>query len=235
MFASRDEWASFTAQSIARSADPLLAIDVGGYAAGGRAVLFAPPGGDRRLTLKIAAHEGWHQYVQRRFRDRPPTWVDEMTGVLAEGFVERDGRYAFVPEANPDRRDHFLALHARGGLRPLAELVSADPTTLLAEDPPSAIDYYAQLWSLGLFLRSDERLHAGVQRLLKDAAYGRLARRFVAVAADELGVATIAYFTQTSMPDLQQRYSAFADALAASAASGLSSLDASSASGGTPR
>ncbi len=51
LFANREQWARFTRATIDASAHPLLAIEIGGYAAGGRAVLFALPPGFEHLTL----------------------------------------------------------------------------------------------------------------------------------------------------------------------------------------
>lgn len=214
LFADREEWAQFTRQTIDASAYPLLAIEIGGYAAGGRAVLFALPPKFDRLTLKIAAHEGWHQYVQRSFREPLPTWVDEMVAVLAEGFyVDESGRFRFEPLLNPERFSQLAMVLETSRWRPLREILSGDPTRLLSSEPHRAVEYYAQLWALGLYLAVDPNRWEGVQRVLRDAAAGRLARTLGSPSPEAFGTMTFARYITHDIDAAEAGYLAFARAL----------------------
>jgi len=229
LFANREQWARFTRATIDPSAHPLLAIEVGGYAAGGRAVLFALPPAFDRLTLKIAAHEGWHQYVQRTFKEPLPTWADEMIAVLAEGFVENgQGRYRFEPLLNPERLSQLRDLIDGDRWRPLDELLSGDPTQLLGSEPARAVDYYAQLWVLGLYMAVDQTRWMGVQRLLRDAAQGRLRRELGRPDEEGVGVSAFRRYVSTDARRTDEHYRAFANALVDEASAAI-------ASGSTPR
>lgn len=229
MFADRDEWAGFTRATIDDSAHPLLAIEVGGYASGGRAFLFAlePPRND--LTLKIAAHEGWHQYVQRSFRDPLPTWADEMIAVMAEGFVVNDaGKYVFEPLANPERWSQLRAIAQADRWQPLEDLLTGNPTDLLGESPMRAVDYYAQLWALGLYMATDQNRWTGIERLLRDAAYGRLLRELGRPEGARLGPLAFRRYVSSNIHAFDADYRAFASAL-------VDESSANSRSGSTPR
>lgn len=214
LFADRDEWAQFTRQTVDASAHPLLAIEVGGYAAGGRAVLFALPSQHDRLTLKIAAHEGWHQYVQRSFREPLPTWADELVAVLAEGFfVDEEGRYRFEPLLNPERLEQLETVLEAGRWRPLREVLASDPTRLLGSEPHRAVEYYAQLWALGLYLAVEPGRWEGVQRLLRDAAAGRLGQALGRPGPTDLGPVAFTRYITTDLDAADAGYRAFATAL----------------------
>jgi len=229
LFASREEWAQFTRATTDESAHPLLAIEVGGYSAGGRAVLFALPPNYDRLTLKIAAHEGWHQYVQRSFREALPTWADEMMAVMAEGFVvDADGSYRFEPLLNPERLSQLTALHQADRWRPLEELLTGDPTELLGSEPSLAVDYYAQLWALGIFLAVDQQDWSGIERLLRDAARGRMQRELGRPSRDDLGRVVFKRYVASDLEKFDAGYRAFAIAL-------VEEASASGRSGSTPR
>jgi hypothetical protein len=229
LFADREEWAQFTRATIDQSAHPLLAIEVGGYSAGGRAVLFALPPDYDRLTLKIAAHEGWHQYVQRSFREALPTWTDEMVAVLAEGFlVDADGSYRFEPLLNPERLSQLAAVLDTGRWRTLEELLGGDPTVLLGSDPTRAVDYYAQLWVLGIFLAVDEQGWSGIERLLRDAARGRMQRELGRPSAGDLGRVSFRRYVASDLAKFEGGYRAFATAL-------VEEASAETRSGSTPK
>lgn len=229
LFADREEWAQFTRATVDESAHPLLAIEVGGYSAGGRAVLFALPPTYDRLTLKIAAHEGWHQYVQRSFREALPTWADEMIAVMVEGFVvDADGSYRFEPLLNPERLSQLTAVLDAGRWSPLDELLGGDPTELLGSEPTRAVDYYAQLWVLGIYLAVDTHGWSGIERLLRDAARGRMQREVGRPHANDLGRVAFKRYVASDLARFDEGYRTFAIAL-------VEEASADARSGSTPR
>jgi hypothetical protein len=173
---SRDEWERLTRQVMGEQAPPYLRIQRGGFASGGRALLWSI---GRRATFAITAHEGWHQYTQRTFREQLPAWAEEGIAVYMEGFTPDDpdpARPRPSPWANLERFDRLRAAAAAHELIPLAELLAVTPDALLAAPPQHALTCYAQLWALLLHLREDPRTAAALSRLLQDAAAGRTAR-----------------------------------------------------------
>jgi hypothetical protein len=175
---SRDQWARLTKDLMGDQADVYLQIDRGGFAAGGRALLWSI---GPRDTLAIAAHEGWHQYTQRAFREALPIWLEESIATYMEGFIadpSRDGsgEVVFSGWANPERFDRLQSAVAARQLLRLDELLAAAPQQLIRGSDDRTLTYYAQVWALAHFLREGEdgKYAPALSRLLTDAAYGRL-------------------------------------------------------------
>lgn len=201
VLATRSQWIALAYSLMGSRAEPFLSIRAGGFASGGRALLFDL---GTRATLSVAAHEGWHQYTQRTFRDPLPIWLEEGIATYMEGYrwdPDRPDRPLFRPWANTERYDHLRRMHAEGRLTPLSRLLIDRPQDLLSpytSDP--ALDYYAQVWALVHFLREGEhgRHRAALERLLRDAAHGRFART---IAADQGAAASRRLLTRRTGPD----------------------------------
>jgi hypothetical protein len=153
-----------------------LRIERGGFASGGRALLWTI---GTRDTLAIAAHEGWHQYTQRTFRHELPAWLEEGIAVYMEGFVPDPAdpsRLLFIAWANQERFGQLVRASQHGELIPLERLLRDSPQDLMAQSTEGTLTYYAQLWALLLFLREGEGgiYSAGLTRAVGDAAAGRL-------------------------------------------------------------
>src|SRR5262249_15846217 len=74
VMAARRPGMLLTTQRMGDRAGMFLRIQRGGFASGGVGYFWdiGP-----RDTLAIAAHEGWHQYTQRTFRQPLPVWLEE--------------------------------------------------------------------------------------------------------------------------------------------------------------
>jgi len=177
---NRSQWQAITRQLTGQQSPDYLRIQRGGFAMRGVGVFF-----DLGLydTLAIAAHEGWHQYTQRAFRDPMPVWLDEGLASFMEGHRWYGSDVVFRPWANLERFDQLRADAAGGTLLTLEELLATAPTEQLTMANGSPLTYYAQVWALIHFLNEGD---GGVHRealveMLEDAASGRMRRR-VAIA-----------------------------------------------------
>lgn len=176
LMGDRDQWERLTRQVMGPEAATYLRIQRGGFASGGRALLWTIGEHD---TLAIAAHEGWHQYTQRTFREPLPVWLEEGIAAYMEGFV-RDpadpSRPIFLGWANAERFDQLCRVVERGGLIPLERLIAQNPEDLINASTEGTLTYYAQLWALTHFLREGEegKYRARLQALIADAAAGRM-------------------------------------------------------------
>lgn len=175
LFAHRWQWERQARELLGDAAQPYLWIRRGGFAVGGRALLYSL---GTRDTFFIAAHEGWHQYTQRVFRLALPAWVEEGAAAYMEGHRWDPARPAlprFLPWANPDRFDQLRTAAATGRLLPLPQLLQTSPEQLLAESNDAPLTYYAQLWALMHFLQhgADARYRRDLHRLLAEFADGR--------------------------------------------------------------
>ncbi len=176
LMADREQWSVLTSEVMGDSAAPYLKIQRGGFSSGGRAILFTIGARD---TLAIAAHEGWHQYTQRTFREELPVWLEEGIAVFMEGSVPdpvNPGVPAFAPWANAERYEQLVSAAQGWQLLSLERLLDTHPHTLLTGGTDSALMYYAQAWALVHFLNEGEggKYRPGLSRVLADAAAGRL-------------------------------------------------------------
>jgi uncharacterized protein DUF1570 len=172
---NRTQWVHLTQMLVPARADDYLRIERGGFAVNGIGVYF-----DLGLydTHAIAAHEGWHQYVQRSFVDPIPVWLNEGIAAYMEGFRWAGDVPVFRPWANVERFDQLRNAQATGSLMHLRELLNTTPQQLGKDGGLRALTYYAQVWALVHFLHEGENgQHLPILRqLLQDAASGNLLR-----------------------------------------------------------
>lgn len=164
---NRPQWARLTQRLLGERAAPFLRIRRGGFATRGIGVYYDLGPFD---TLAIAAHEGWHQYTQRVFRDRLPTWLEEGLATYMEGHRWKGSTPVFLPWANLERFDHLRVAQSAGTIEPLATFILGRGAANAGED--SGLDFYAQAWALAHFVASERR--AGLTRMLDDAVRGRI-------------------------------------------------------------
>jgi hypothetical protein len=175
---SRADWALLTRQMTGNQADLFLRIPRGGFAFGGKSLLFDIGAHD---TNCIVSHEGWHQYTQRAFKRPLPVWLEEGIATYMEGHrFDGKGSPQFLPWLNTERFDQLRRAQAQGRLMSLPALLDSAPQSLLAGAGGSAnpnadaLVYYAQVWALTHFLDEGAggRYHAPLATLLRDAASG---------------------------------------------------------------
>ena len=175
LFSDRHQWRAKTRQMLPEQAKTFLTLGRGGLTTRGVSVLYdIGPRGTFRDTFAIAAHEGWHQYTQRVFKQHLPIWLEEGIATYMEGY--REGTESLQPWDNPERlRTLRRAVHG-DRLIPLDELLSRSPQSFLDEGKDELLTYYAHVWALTHFLIEGEggRYRGHLTRLLLDACHGRL-------------------------------------------------------------
>lgn len=173
LMASRDEWAAVTKAVMGPgSSEIALQIEAGGYCYEGVCVFWAMHG---LGTLSTASHEGLHQFLHHRLKDRLPMWLEEGLCASAEGFELRgDDAVLFTSDYNASRFNNLRSTITQNRFIPLSQLVSMDAGEAINGKPTEvAVGYYGQLWALSVFIRTDERYREGFRRMLADAAAGR--------------------------------------------------------------
>ncbi|KAF0244596.1 MAG: hypothetical protein FD180_2414, partial [Planctomycetota bacterium] len=113
--------------------------------------------GDRQQFLQTMVHEGAHLYYFRVApAARPPSWHAEGMATYFEGF-NWDGkswRFNFLSESRiPFVRNAVAA----GKHIPLKDVFSGDALALINSDHNKALLFYAECWSLNLFLTQTDR------------------------------------------------------------------------------
>jgi len=170
---NRSQWVALSKRLTGSNEGPHDVIGRGGYASRGIGLFY-----DIGLydTLAIAAHEGWHQYTQRTFRDPLPVWLEEGLATYMEGHKWQGDVAVFTPWANVERYDSLREAHAKGTLIPFPTLLDTSPQQLAERRDGSELSYYAQVWALIHYLREgeDSRHRAGLRSLLAEASAGRV-------------------------------------------------------------
>lgn len=218
LFNTRKEWAAFTQHRYPRQAPTYLHIMAGGFTdhTTGAAVTFDIT---RDKTLSLLAHEGLHQYFIHYFPRPVAPWINEGLATQFEAF-DLDGPYPiFTPRRNFIRRNHLReALAIENGLIDLRKLLAMDAGEAVRKTGQSVRSYYAQVWSLTLFLR--EQWPAQFAALCADLGSSRLDRRVAAYRqsrpdAGEYSDREITFraYIDQDFEAFQQDYIAYASAL----------------------
>jgi len=164
---NRTQWARLTQRLLGNRAAPFLRIQRGGFATRGIGVYYDLGPFD---TLAIAAHEGWHQYTQRVFRERLPTWLEEGLATYMEGHRWKGSTPVFLPWSNLERYDHLRVADDAGAIEPLSTFILGHGARSAGES--SGLDFYAQAWAVAHFVASERR--EGLRRMLTDAVNGKV-------------------------------------------------------------
>lgn len=215
---NRTQWTRLTLQMLGEQGRRYQSIGRGGFATGGKAFLY-----DIGLfdTLAIAAHEGWHQYTQRTFRDPLPVWLEEGIAAYMEGHRWAGPEPVFLPWANLERFDQLRNARARGGIMTLEMLLDSSPQDMLGHVGDGALTFYAQAWALVHFLNEGEggRHRAALRALLVQASQGQMRQTLInrlgapdavrALTSRRGGAVFRAYFADEDFAAVSRAYDAF--------------------------
>lgn len=220
---NRPQWARLTQQLLGAEGERFAQIQRGGFATGGVGVFYDIGVFD---TLAVAAHEGWHQYTQRAFREGLPIWLEEGLASFMEGHKWDGTEPLFLPWANIERFDQLRKAHADGRLLSLIDLVETAPQDSAASAGESLVTYYAQVWALAHFLNEADggAYRAGLRAMLEDAAQGRFRRTLLVrlgraegarAISTARGPGALAAYLNIAIDDLSTQYASFLDQIVA--------------------
>ncbi|HSW46520.1 MAG TPA: hypothetical protein VLM89_13210 [Phycisphaerae bacterium] len=154
LFATREQWAAFTKLFVPQRAQVYLHIKAGGYVEPQTATAVVWDLG-RDSTLTLLAHEGFHQYMAKFFPEPIVAWLNEGLATQWESFdLRSDGRPRFTPRLNYFRRNNLReGLSSPQAWIPLRTLLAMNAGQAVVQTGQVTRGYYAQVWSLVLFLR----------------------------------------------------------------------------------
>ncbi len=171
LFADRRQWEGFTRDFAGDLAETFCGIKAGAYYHNGACVAY-DIGPER--TLSVLGHEGWHQFSDRHFKFRLPSWLDEGVAMLFETGA-RSGIFRMAPVDNTYRLNTLSKTLENDALIPIRNLIASNPGDVLAADQTeAAMAFYSQSYALVRFLQeadSGRRLDA-YHRLLADGLRG---------------------------------------------------------------
>lgn len=167
LFASRPQWEWFTREFAGPRAATYLMIRSGGYEENGTIVAHYAL---RGVALSVLAHEGLHQYLSVTQRRGVPAWINEGLACQFESFeLGDDGWPTFTPHRNSLRMPHLREAIKRGTLHPLPKLLVMDAGHAVHAGDQATRIFYAQVWSMVLFLREPGNPDGvGFRRLLAE-------------------------------------------------------------------
>lgn len=188
---NRPQWERLTQRLMADQAAELTRIQRGGYAFNGIGVYY-----DLGLfdTLAIAAHEGWHQYTQRTFKDPLPSWLEEGVAVYMEGHRWAGGVPTFIPWANLERFDQLRKAASRDAIMPLKKVITSKPQDFIGDGDSSLLDFYAHVWALTHFINSGEggKYREKFRDLLDDCVRGGQRRTIASKLSERAAINALA-------------------------------------------
>ncbi len=216
LFETKNQWDAKTRQMLPEQAATFLMLGRGGFTTRGTSVLYYI-GND---TLAIAAHEGWHQYSQRTFRQQLPLWLEEGVATYMEGYLSHpDGLPKFRPWASLERYHALREAVREERLLPLSEILDRPPQSFLETGKTELLVYYAQVWALTHFLAEGEegRYRQALEDLIADAAAGRLPGRTSAErearGSPRLGALLLSQYFETDLAAFEAAYVEFMQAI----------------------
>jgi hypothetical protein len=228
LLAGRGDWEAVTNVITGPMAPTYTRVANGGYCHHGQCVFWdmGPV-----LTYATASHEGLHQFLHFATRQSLPTWAEEGLATQAEGYTIEQRIVYFDPARNLPR-ERTLASCIRGGrLRSVKTLLSMTAKENLMTGGFHGGEYYSELWAMLLLIRSEPHYREGFERMVADAAAGKLGQslgitgkpwiRLLADAElynDVLGPKTFAHYIEPDLAAFEQRYQSFARDLAGTAA-----------------
>lgn len=152
LFETRQQWEQFTHETAGADSSVYMKIQRGAYTLNGIVVAYNI---GRKQTFSVIGHEGWHQFNQRLFAYRLPSWLDEGIATMFETCRYSQGRFLFEPSRNLMRLGSLKQTLSRRQLIPLRQLIVLNPGQVLSDDDndDTAIAFYAQNYALVRFLR----------------------------------------------------------------------------------
>ena len=194
LFASRQQWETFTTDFTGPQAPLYLKIKAGAYYLNGACVAYNI---GRERTFSSIGHEGWHQFNSRLFKYRLPSWLDEGIAMQFEIAEYDKGFFVFAPERNGYRLGPLKQTFLKSNIIPLKALITLNPGEVVTEGDAAVSAFYSQAYALVRFLREDDygKHLPQYEKLLFDGLNGQwpLDEQDTKIAADRNIPLTVAW------------------------------------------
>lgn len=221
LFAKRKQWEDFTKSFAGENYPAYLKIKSGAYCLNDACVAYNI-GSD--ATFSALGHEGWHQFNQRHFKYRLPSWLDEGIAMTFEYSRYEDGLFTFDPSRNFNRLAGLKVTLAKNKMIPLKVLIGLNPGEVVYVGQDAVHAFYSQSYALARFLKEDnygQRL-AQYHQMLMGAVNGTwpLSEETKKIAIDRnipltinynrvVGTKLFEYYIGTDFAELERKYVLF--------------------------
>ncbi len=176
VFATRRQWAQFTQGETGTDAQIYLRINRGGYTVRDWYVAYFI--GDVG-TYSVASHEGWHQYVVRHFKSRPPPFLEEGIACTFEDVTWEKHLPRWTYLGNIHRLEALQRARQKNMLIPLSELCRMHAGQVVDTTAARVEAFYAQCWAFARFCREADggTYRPALEKCLATSPSARLIRR----------------------------------------------------------
>jgi hypothetical protein len=221
LFAKRKQWEDFTKVFAGENSPAYLKIKSGAYCLNDACVTYNI---GSNTTFNVLGHEGWHQFNQRHFRYRLPSWLDEGIAMSFEYNRYEDGLFTFDPSRNFNRLGGLKYTLAKNKMIPLKVLIGLNPGEVVYVDRDAVQAFYSQSYALVRFLKEDNYSQRLTQyhQMLMGAVNGTwpLTDEAKKIASDRnipltvgynrvVGTKLFEYYIGTDFADIEQQYILF--------------------------
>ncbi|MBN1804171.1 MAG: hypothetical protein JW837_02860 [Sedimentisphaerales bacterium] len=171
LFKNRKQWEEFTKTFTGKNHKTYLKIKAGAYCLNDACVAYNI-GSD--VTFSVLGHEGWHQFNQRHFKYRLPSWLDEGIAMMFEANEYKDGLFTFDASRNFNRLGGLKVTLLNNNTIPLKFLIGLNPGQTVYAGDKATMAFYCQSYALVRFLKEDDygKRLANYYQMLNGAADG---------------------------------------------------------------
>src|SRR5436190_11236544 len=171
VFATRPQWMAFTKEHTGNDAVVYLKINRGGYTVRDWFVSYLL---SDESTFAVAAHEGWHQYVARHFKERLPPFLEEGIATQFENMHWTGDLPRWNLSINAARAQRLRQAIEGKYLWPLDQLVTMHAGDVVGLSGERIEAFYAQNWAFVRFLwdADNGKYRQAFQQMLIDTANG---------------------------------------------------------------
>ena len=172
LFANRTQWEFFTLGYMGEQGPLYIKIKAGAYYLNGSCAAYYL-GTDR--TFRALGHECWHQFADRIFKFRLPSWLNEGIAMQFEANEHKGGFFYFTPGRNHYRLVKLKQALINEQTIPLKDLINNSPGEMMENSNDGAVTtFYSQCYALIRFLYEADggRYLPGLKRMLADGLTG---------------------------------------------------------------
>jgi hypothetical protein len=219
LFANRTQWEFYTLGYMGQQGPSYVRIKAGAYYLNGSCVAYNL-GTDR--TFRALGHECWHQFADRVFKFRLPSWLNEGLAMQFEAHNHKDGFFYFTPDRNHYRLVKLKQVLINQQLLSLETLVDSSPGEMIDDCSDAEVAaFYSQCYAMVRFLSEADggRYSPNLKRILADGLSGKwpIKSEEKDIAGNKQIPLTIAwnravakelfqYYVEASFEKIEQRY-----------------------------
>lgn len=153
LFKDRKQWEAFTKTFAGKNYKVYLKIKAGAYCLNDACVAYNI---GSKATFSVLGHEGWHQFNQRHFKYRLPSWLDEGIAMMFEASRYKDGLFTFDPSQNMNRLGGLKITLIKNDIIPMQYLIGLNPGQTVYAGDEATMAFYSQAYALVRFLKEDQ-------------------------------------------------------------------------------